>query len=104
MGSSYFISDFVRVADEEVTVNGTAFKAVINRTSSRYRDLNSLLAKNETIAELFTTAILNVGDKCTTSFNETLTVLEVRSRLLGVNHYLCGIKSLNVMRRTEGYD
>lgn len=103
MSFAFTHSDFNAIADEEVTVGSATYKAVINRTSSRYRDLNSLLGKNETLAEVFIKkSDIKIGDVMTTSYNETLRVLEIREATdREIVHCLCSLKDFNKLRNNE---
>ena len=82
MSNQFEIDDFTALCDEEVVVGANTCPAVINRTSSRYRDLNEVLKRNETLAEVFVLCeseiklndILTCGD---TEFR----VLEIRENI-----------------------
>ena len=95
MSNQFEIDDFTALCDEEVVVGGNACPAVINRTSSRYRDLNEVLKRNETLAEIFVLCeseiklndILTCGD---TEFR----VLEIRENITHqIKHLLCASKN-----------
>ena len=94
MSNQFEIDDFTALCDEEVVVGSNTCPAVINRTSSRYRDLNEVLKRNETLAEIFVLCeseiklndILTCGD---TEFR----VLEIRENITHqIKHLLCAAR------------
>ncbi len=93
-------NDFDNVADELVAVGGSNYKAIVNRTSSRYRDLIGLLGKNEMLAELFVKKFpVEIGDRFTTSYGEELVVVEVRENIdRQITHCLCALKNEDKVR------
>lgn len=103
MSLAFTHSDFLAIADEEVTIGSASYKAVINRTSSRYRDLNSLLGKNETLAEVFINyAGIKIGELLETSNNEVMRVLEIREVIDGaITHCLCSLRNNSILRNNE---
>lgn len=96
-------NDFLAVASEEVTIGDTAYHAVINRTSSRYRDLNPLLGKNEVLIEVFVDKNdIKLGDIINTQFNEVLRVIEIRECIdRRITHCLCSMRTVEKLRNNE---
>jgi hypothetical protein len=104
VNDDYILNDFNKIADEEVSIGTATHPAVINRTSSRYRDLNPLLKKNETLAEIFVLCDDDIKLNDTfTAGGDTFRVLEVRENITHqIKHLLCACKnSGSVMKGVE---
>jgi len=95
--------DFDAIADETIAVGNKQYKAVVNRTSSRYRDLLPLLAKNEKLCEVFVLkSDVSVGDVFTTEYDEFIVVIEVRECIdRRITHFIGAIRSEVIQRDNE---
>ena len=94
MSNQFEIDDFTALCDEEVVVGGNTCPAVINRTSSRYRDLNEVLKRNETLAEIFVLCEndIKLNDILTCGKTE-FRVLEIRENITHqIKHLLCAAR------------
>lgn len=97
------IDDFVNIADEELRYGDYRYIAVVNRSSSRFRDLLPLLAKNEKLCEVFVLkSDVSVGDVFTTEYNEFIVVIEVRECIdRRITHFIGAIRSAVIQRDNE---
>jgi len=97
--------DFNAIADETIAVGNKQYKAVVNRTSSRYRDLLPLLGKDDKLCEVFVKKNdVKIGDIFTTNYNEQIVVLEVRECIdRNITHFLGALKGSVYQRKNEVY-
>ncbi len=99
------IDDFLSIADEELTIDGRRYMAVVNRSSSKYRDLLPVLGRDDKLCEVFILKNdVKVGDVFATTYGESIIVLEIRECIdRNITHFIGAIKSVVFQRKNEVY-